>query len=826
MRRQSCLFALLLCAFSPLSALVRAADRISAEKIPIHGIASDSFAPAWTSAFVTGNGTLGAMVMGASSATPPRPNEDSLFLSCANLFLPVGTRQVVPQLSDNLADMRSAIKTKGYGPALMSVYAAAQKQNFPGLTYTDPFLPALELKLKMPAAGTARNYLRTENFQTGEVSIFWSDDAGSYVRKLFISRDSNIAVLSIASADPAKNIPISCDLSIPPIPNVPVRTFLQNNPNASPTDAAANALINATVDLDSAGITLHAAFREGKGTGYDAALRVIPTGGTMAVAEGAVSVKNAQSLLVLLRVQPYRQTTSNSDRDLRQSLDEIPADYAALLEAHRKIHQPLFDRVSIDLHGGPDRALTTDALITRANKENNLSPALLEKLYDASRYSLICSSGLTPPNLQGVWAGQWAPSFTLAGDYAFDSSFQLSIAAALSCNTPELMQGTFHLADDSVADWQLNAKNLFGARGIVIPAHQSSSGLNLQWSDRSSGPLLWTAGGAILAHWYYDYFLYTGDRQFLATQAVPFMKQVAAFYEDFLFVDSTGKYRFSPSYSADDAAGDNSTQDIMVARELLTNLIAACKLLNVEPAGITKWQSMLDLMPPYQIADDGELQEWALPGVSNKFGHRHIPHLYAIYQSHEFDPEKTPAFWKASQAAFETRLNQWFKPPTHPGDMNPQPIQDRLVMGLCAARFGQADAVNDILTRLAARNVYPSLMTQRYEDAHTLVSDGNAIPEIVNSALIYSVPGRLDLLPALPPSVPSGEIRGLAARSLIAPITITRLSWTPREIQIELTTAADQSIEIRAPGIAPRALPLKANQKVALSFQHKLEKPN
>jgi hypothetical protein len=297
------------------------------------------------------------------------------------------------------------------------------------------------------------------------------------------------------------------------------------------------------------------------------------------------------------------------------------------------------------------------------------------------------------------------------------------------------------------------------------------------------------------------------------------MKQAAAFYEDFLFVDGTGKYRFSPSYSPDDAAGDNATMDIMVAKELLTNLITACRLLEIDAAGVARWQKMLELMPPYQIAENGELQEWALPGVANKLLHRHIPHLYAVYQSGEFDAERTPVYWEASRAAFEKRLAVWFTPPTRAGDANPQPIHDRVIMGLCAARFGMGEKVEAILARLAARNTYPSMMTQRYEDSHTLVSDGNAIPEILNSSLACSRPGRIDLLPALPPSLASGEIRGLAARSLTAPITITRLAWTPREVQVELMSAAEQTVELRAPGGQVRSVMLPARVATRAAFQ-------
>ena len=805
----------------------------NAELIPAHGAASTSLATSWTQAFATGNGRMGALELGDDdSANSPRPQDDILFVSHNGLFLPIGSREIVPNLAADLPSFRQTIRTRGYGPALMSAAAAARKQNYPGLLYPDPFIPAFELHISIPAAGTARNYLRTENFQTGEVTSSYSDDSGTFTRKIFISRADNLGVLQITLAPAAAANSLSCDISIPPIPNVPVRTFLQNNPDAAPADAAADALIHSARDSSPASITLHNTFREAPGTGYDAALRIIPENGPATVADNKISIKSAHSLLILFRVELFSHESPHSAQKLLDSLASYPADYATLLAPHRKIHQQLFDRVALDLHAGPDRLLTTDQLLARARRENVLCPALLERLYDASRYAAICSSGnggvgAEPgggggaPNLQGIWAGTFAPSPTLAGDYSFDTAFPLSIASDLSCNTPELLSGAFRLADESLSDWQLNAKNLFGLPGILVPPHQSSNGKDLQWSDRSASGLCWISGAGALAHFYFEKYLYTGDKNFLANSAVPFMKQAALFYEGYLTKEpSPGggpeKYRFSPSYSPDDAPGDNSAQEIMVCRELFTNLTTAARILHADQQNIPRWQAILDGLPPYLIAPDGQLQEWALPDVMNKSGHRHIPHLYAVYQSHEFDPEKTPDLWKASHAAYLARLNQWFRIPHQ--EMNPQPLQDRLLMGLCAARFGEGDTVYEILSRLAARNTYPSLLEQKYEDGKTFAaSSGSAIAEILNSALLDSRPGRLDLLPALPTALPSGEIRGLAARAgENGPLTLTRLAWSPHVIDLELFSPHAQTLEIRALHMKPQTLTLPANQKTSL----------
>jgi alpha-L-fucosidase 2 len=802
--------------------------------IPDHGTASTGFAGTPDAAMVTGNGTLGVMVVGAAGS-PPRAQDDRLFFSHAGLFLPVGTQETVPQLGGALAQFRQTIRTRGYSPALTWAQSEAQEHGYQGLKYCDPFLPALELSVKVPAVGAVRNYLRSEDFATGEVAVRWTDDAAGYVRKVFVSRARNVAALWIGpagggvgagSSGGADAPKISCELALPPIPNTPVRTFQLNSPRAAPASGAANALIEATSEVDASGMALHCEYRERRGSGYDAAVRVVADGGAVQVVGGRITVKDAAGILVLLRIEPFANVEPESGTRLRQALAEIPSHYDDLLAEHTRIHSEMFNRVALDLGGGPDRKLTSDTLLARARDKAAVSTALLEKLYEASRYELLCAAGAKPPNLKGLWTSSWAPTATQAGEYLTSGPLQLSLASALSCRTPELLNGLFAWSDERLTDWRLNARNLFGAHGLLVPARQSSNGKCLEWSDRQPMGLCWTAGGAMLAHEYFDYFLFTGDRKFLADKAVPFMKEVAAFYEDFLTLETNGKYRFSPSFSTDNAAGDNSTVDIMVASELLTNLIAACRELKIEPQSVARWQKMLDQLPEYLVAPNGELQEWSLPGVANKPNQRHIPHLYAVYPARQFDPETTPELWKAARAAFDARYDRWFRPATLPGDSNGLAIQDRLQMGLCAARFGDGAKVGEVLARIAAKNTFLSLMTQRFEDGQIFDVEGaGAFPEIVNAALLDSRPGRLDLLPALPPAWTAGEIRGLAARS--APggggggrLEVRSLKWSPAAVDVELLSTIDQTLEVRVPraprNAAKRTLALKASVPASL----------
>ena len=54
----------------------------------------------------------------------------------------------------------------------------------------------------------------------------------------------------------------------------------------------------------------------------------------------------------------------------------------------------------------------------------------------------------------------------------------------------------------------------------------------------------WTAGAGWLSRLYYDYWQYTGDSEFLAERAFPFMREAGEFWEDFMVLDRCGDAAF------------------------------------------------------------------------------------------------------------------------------------------------------------------------------------------------------------------------------------------------------------------------------------------
>lgn len=215
------------------------------------------------------------------------------------------------------------------------------------------------------------------------------------------------------------------------------------------------------------------------------------------------------------------------------------------------------------------------------------------------------------------------------------------------------MEGYFRTMESFYPEWRLNAKRIYGCRGFFSNARASNTCLLLHWGTWDG--VFWTAGGGWLASFFSDYAAYTGNRQFLAKRVVPVLKETAQFYEDFLAgTEKDGRVTFIPSYNPETGDGINAMMDIAVARQVLVNLIAACRELKIEQQNIPKWEALLAKLPPYSITSDGQVPEF--PGGGVAAGHRHHSQLYPCFQS--FDPQFTTdaALRKAAQATVRTKI--------------------------------------------------------------------------------------------------------------------------------------------------------------------------
>jgi len=495
------------------------------------------------------------------------------------------------------------------------------------------------------------------------------------------------------------------------------------------------------------------------------------------------------------------------------SLERVPADYDELLERHLALHRPLFERVRLDLRAPQEqRRWTSERLLEDASRSGSLSLALAEKIHDAGRYMFLCCAGELPPNLQGIWTGTWRPAWS--GDFTLDTNLQLALKHGFSGGYPELMEGYFRLMESFQPEWRLNARRTYGTDGYLTNARASNTALLLHWGTWPG--VFWTAGCGWLVRPFYEHYLYTGDRRFLETRTVPFLEEVAAFYEDFVVIDeSTGRIEFIPSYSPETGSCTSATMDVMVMRDVLQNLIASYRALGSHREDIPRWQALLARLPGCRINEDGALAEWIPDGRKERYGHRHLSHLHAAYEANgELGPGAAPALRTAAQEAVRRRIHSGGEASSH----------GRAHMGLAAAELDlAAEAYGRIEAMATGRSMTPSLMCTHEPGGRIFNVDANgAMPEIMYRMLFRARPGSIQLLPALPERWPAGEINGVRAEGRI---TIVRLAWdvSSRSATCVLRSQVDQTVTVELPahdptGVSARSLTLEADENLPVEL--------
>jgi hypothetical protein len=251
----------------------------------------------------------------------------------------------------------------------------------------------------------------------------------------------------------------------------------------------------------------------------------------------------------------------------------------------------------------------------------------------------------------------------------------------------------------------------------------------------------------------------------------------------------TGRYEFIPSYSPETGAGITSTMDAMVCRDVLTSLIGACRVLDIEQANVPKWDAMLARLPKYRVNQDGALAEWIPEGGPERYKHRHLSHLHSCYEAlDDLDSERTPELWQAAREALRLRIDSGGEVSSH----------GRVHMGLAAAFLRMPQETYGRLEVMATgQSMYSSMMCSHEPAGRIFNCDANgAMPEMIHRMILQSRPGVLDLRPALPEAWPKGEIRGILARRQI---TINRLAWDKPAgtVHLKLTSGIQQTISLR-----------------------------
>ena len=179
--------------------------------------------------------------------------------------------------------------------------------------------------------------------------------------------------------------------------------------------------------------------------GYEGLGKIIAKGGKRNIAwlgltssqSVGFKVSDADEILVLIKIRPLlKAECQNSNLDeLKKALDALPSDYGTLLARHEKLHGDLMGRVSFSLNApAADRAKPTEEL-NQVSRTMEAPLAQIERVFEAGRYHVICSTGYNPPNLQGLWSATLLAPWN--GDFHSNGDLASSIAFLSMGNTPD-----------------------------------------------------------------------------------------------------------------------------------------------------------------------------------------------------------------------------------------------------------------------------------------------------------------------------------------------------------------------------------------------------
>ncbi|WOO40607.1 glycosyl hydrolase family 95 catalytic domain-containing protein [Rubellicoccus peritrichatus] len=723
----------------------------------IPGMCSIRPANRWDEAIVTGNGTLGASVFG-------QPYKDKVVFNHERLFRPLlDERPLPPEISEALPEVRRMMREGNTHHAQAYWREVMAEKGHTGIVMTPSYHPAYSMLVELEDASSVWDYLRSVDFMTGEAVVRYTNRDGKWISKTFVSRADNVIVQYYTSLD-GRNF------------NVNLKLVDQDHNWREGME-----LIETTYDEE--WMTAQATYNL-TDRGYEGVTRVICDGGDVEVGEDSLKCVGVKSVLMLTRIEDHDDFANADLAAIQKDLAQLPTDYDTLFDAHVALHESAMGRVVINLDDSDERYMSSEELIELQAASKEIIPAFLQKMFNMGRYTLLSSSGRYPPPLTSIWNGDQGPPWS--ADWTLDTNLNQQIAGANTCALPEALYAYLGLIEEIAPSWEVNAQNIYGFRGHMSGIRTSvRENYNTHFHGFPSH--CWTAGAAWLIYPLYEYYLVTGDKQYLEDRVLPLMEKTVLFYEDFLTeYDDNGNYLFVPSFSPENSEWQsmNSVQDIAAAKQAIRNLIEAYQDLGIKPERVKHLQGMLDKMPPYLINEEGALKEWAYPKYKDHYDHRHMAHRYPVWPAHELNWEEHPEEMQAMRVAIEKRLPQHWAG------------HGFVVRAFAAARTNYPELFYQYLYLLMRYDYIERNLITRHNPnwaPNTDVLCG--LPGFVAEALLYSKPGVIELLPAWSTRLPSGSIDGLRTRTQA---TVESLEWDleQKEITATIRSLKDQWVTI------------------------------
>ena len=410
----------------------------------------------WTEATPIGNGRLGGMVCGEVARETIFLNDDTLWSGEPKDTLNYEAIKYLPKvrqllLSGKEPEAHSLCNAKMLGP------------------WNECYVPLGTLEVESPFQGEVVDYRRDLDLTQAVLRVQFRQDGATYHREIFASHPGQAIVLRLTSDQPGR---------------INFRTTLKS-PLHYVTEAD-NAMVTmkgrAPVHADphyAGTVVVYEDGPNGRGTRFEARLKLIAEGGRVSSDGSRITVENAdRATLILVAATSFNGPEKSPSRVGKNPaalcdgyLDGIAGkSYDDLLREHVADYRQLFGRVSLDLGQDGNARLPTDERLRK--HKPGCDPSLPALYFQFGRYLLIASSrpGTQPANLQGIWNHNvnaiWSSNWTLNCN-AQINYWPVEVANLSECHLP-LIDLTRELSVNGTR----TAKYYYGTEGWV--AHHNA----------------------------------------------------------------------------------------------------------------------------------------------------------------------------------------------------------------------------------------------------------------------------------------------------------------------------------------------------------------